>query len=225
MGLLADAKILYHLALKPVRGRTHRERMESFYAGQAEAYDSFRRRLLQGREALWGAIEVPEGGVWVDLGGGTGANIEFLGPRIERLAKIYVVDLSASLLEVASRRIAERGFTNAEAIEADATTFRPPDWFAAVDNAQAMLRAGGRIGVVDFYVSRKHPAEGFRRHGRLTRHFWPAWFSSDNVFLSADHVPHLHHHFEPEQFGEHRAKVPYMPLVRVPYYMFVGRKR
>jgi len=26
-------------------------------------------------------------------------------------------------------------------------------------------------------------------------------------------------------FEEHRAKVPYIPLTRVPYYLFVGRKR
>ena len=51
---------------------------------------------------------------------------------------------------------------------ADATRFRPPegaadvvtfsysltmipDWFAALENAAAMLKPGGTIGVVDFY--------------------------------------------------------------------------
>ena len=56
MGLLSDLKILYHLTLKPVRGKDHAARMESFYGGQAEAYDDFRRRLLHGREDLWQAI-------------------------------------------------------------------------------------------------------------------------------------------------------------------------
>ena len=32
-----------------------------------------------------------------------------------------------------------------------------PDWFAAVDHAWRLLRPGGTIGVVDFYVGRKHP--------------------------------------------------------------------
>jgi S-adenosylmethionine-diacylgycerolhomoserine-N-methlytransferase len=38
-------------------------------------------------------------------------------------------------------------------------------------------------------------------------------------------VPFLHRHFEAVHFEEQRAKVPYLPLGRVPYYLFVGRKR
>lgn len=241
MGLLSELKVLYHLTMKPVRGHDHAARMESFYAGQAEAYDDFRRRLLKGREQLWAALPVPRGGVWVDLGAGTGANLEFMGDRIHDLAKVYAIDLSPSLLAVARERFAARGWTNAEAIEADATTFQPPlgpadvvtfsysltmipDWFAAIENARAMLRPGGLIGVVDFYVSRKYPSDGLRRHSWFTRTFWPLWFAADNVFLSPDHVPFLHRHFAPRMFEERRARVPYLPLLRTPYYLFVGEK-
>ncbi len=241
MGLLSDLKVLFHLTLKPVRGRDHAARLESFYAGQAETYDDFRRRLLQGREELWRELPIPDDGVWVDLGGGTGGNLEFLADHIHRLKKVYVVDLSPSLLEVARRRVAERGWSNVEAVEADATLFHPavgpadvvtfsysltmiPDWFAAIENALTMLKPGGHLGVVDFYVSRKYPPDGLARHRWLTRHFWPAWFGNDNVYLSPDHVPFLHRHFEPVHFSEHRAKVPYLPLVRTPYYRFIGRK-
>ncbi len=239
--MLSDLKILYHLALKPIRGKDHAARMESFYAGQAEAYDDFRRRLLKGREVLWENIDVPDGGVWVDMGGGTGSNLEFFGEKIQRLGKVYVVDLSASLLEVAKQRIDRHVWKNVEAVEADATTYRPdegaadvvtfsysltmiPDWFAAVENALSMLRPGGLIGVADFYVSRKYPLEGLKRHGWLARSFWPAWFATDNVFPSADHVPFLRSHFEPIHFTENLGKVPYFPLLRMPYYTFVGRK-
>jgi S-adenosylmethionine-diacylgycerolhomoserine-N-methlytransferase len=238
--LVNDLKVLFHLVLKPVRGDDHATRLESFYAGQAEHYDDFRRRLLQGRKELWRDLPAPEGGVWVDLGGGTGSNLEFLGERIHRLQKIYVVDLSPSLLAVCRRRVAERGWSNVEAIEADATRFRPaepadvvtfsysltmiPDWFTALENARAMLKQGGVIGIVDFYVSRKHPHDGLTRHGWLTREFWPMWFAGDNVFPSPDHLPFLHRHFEPLHVSEHRAKTPYLPLVRAPYYRFIGRK-
>jgi len=242
VSFLSDLKILYHLVLKPVRGADHAARMESFYSGQAEAYDDFRRRLLQGREQLCQTVPTPEGGTWVDMGGGTGANLEMLGESIGKLGKVYLVDLSESLLEVARQRCEKRDWTNVETIAADATQYQPPDgpvdvvsfsysltmipdWFAAIENALRMLRPGGRIAVVDFYVSRKYPAEGRRRHWWSTRHFWPVWFSSDNVFPSPDHVPYLHHHFEVEHFSEHLANVPYMPLTRVPYYLFVGRKR
>jgi S-adenosylmethionine-diacylgycerolhomoserine-N-methlytransferase len=241
MGFLSDLKVLYHLTMKPIRGKDHASRMESFYGGQAEAYDNFRKRLLKGREELWQLLDVPEGGVWVDMGGGTGANLENLGDKIGRLEKAYVVDLSTSLLEVASKRFEARGWSNAESAEADATVWQPPegaadvvtfsysltmipDWFAALENAVAMLKPGGIIGIVDFYVSRKYPAEGFARHGWLTRSFWPVWFASDNVFPSTDHVPFLHRRFEAIHFQEFRGKVPYFPILRMPYYLFVGRK-
>ncbi len=241
MGFLKDLKILYHLTMKPIRGKDHAARMENFYAGQAEDYDDFRKRLLQGREALWKRLSVPEDGVWVDLGGGTGSNLSLFGDTISRLKKVYVVDLSGSLLQVAQRRAQENGWDNVETVEADATTFRPtegladvvtcsysltmiPDWFAAMENAHAMLRPGGQIGVVDFYVSRKYPPDHWRRHRWFTRTFWPTWFAMDNVFPSPDHVPFLHRHFAAEVFDEQRAKVPYIPLIRTPYYVFVGSK-
>jgi S-adenosylmethionine-diacylgycerolhomoserine-N-methlytransferase len=100
-----------------------------------------------------------------------------------------------------------------------------PDWFAAIENALSILKPGGTIGVVDFYVSRKYASAGLTRHGWFTRTFWPTWFAMDNVYPSPDHVPFLHRHFDAIHFEEHRAKVPYLPLIRVPYYLFVGRKR
>lgn len=241
MSLLADFKVLYHLAMKPVRGKDHAQRMESFYAGQAGAYDNFRKRLLRGRQELWDDVEVPENGVWVDMGGGTGSNLEYFGDNLSKLKRVYVVDLAGSLLKVAQQRAAEQGWRNVTPVEADATTFRPeegvadvvtfsysltmiPDWFVAIENALAMLRKGGRIAIVDFYVSRKHPAKSEARHGWLTRTGWPAWFGMDNVFPSPDHISFLDRHFVTEKFSEHRAKVPYIPFFRVPYYRYVGRK-
>lgn len=241
MPLLSDLSVLYHLAVKPVRGETHAARLESFYGGQAAAYDSFRRRLLRGRQELWQALREPDRAVWVDLGGGTGANLEYFGERLSRLQQVLIVDLAPSLLAVAKQRIQAGGWTNVHAVEADATNFQPPDqpadvvtfsysltmipdWFAALENAWAMLRPGGLLGVVDFYVARKFPREADRRHSWWTRSFWPLWFARDNVFLSPDHLPYLQRRFEPVHCAECRAKVPYLPLARVPYYVFVGRK-
>ena len=242
MTFVSDLKILYHLALKPVRGQDHAARMENFYAGQAEAYDDFRKRLLKGRQELWNQIDAPPGATWVDMGGGTGGNLDYFGDRLRTLGCVTVLDLSPSLLEIAKKRIAAKGWTNVDTVEADATTFQPaggpvdvvtfsysltmiPDWFAAIENAVAMLKPGGLIGVVDFYVARKYPTTGLARHGWLTRTFWPAWFAMDNVFPSPDHVPFLHRHFDVLSFEEHKGKVPYIPLLRMPYYLFVGRKR
>lgn len=239
MSLFSDLKILYHLALRPVRGKDHAARMESFYSGQADAYDDFRKRLLHGREELFRKIELPEGGLWVDLGGGTGANLEFIGDRVPKLGRAYVVDLASSLLKVASDRFRKHGWSHVEAIEADATTWQPPegqadvvtfsysltmipDWFAAIENAQRMLKPGGQIGVVDFYVSRKHAVD-VHQHSWFTRTFWPTWFAFDNVFPSPDHLPFLKLHFSTAWCQESRSKVPYIPLIRTPFYQFIGR--
>ncbi len=241
ISLRSDLKILYHLALRPTRGQSHAQRMEDFYQGQAEDYDRFRERLLRGREELIRSMSMPEDGVWVDLGGGTGANLQWLGDRIHKLRRVYIVDLSTSLLEVARQRAQARGWHNVETVRDDAKTFRPaegeadvvtfsyaltmiPDWYAAVANAEAILKPGGTIGVVDFYVSRKHPVAGMARHGWLTRAFWPLWFGIDNVFLSPDHLPLLQHRFETIALREERARIPYVPLGRVPYYTFLGRR-
>ncbi len=241
MSIASDLKVLYHLAFKPVRGDSHAQRMESFYSGQADDYDAFRKRLLKGRAEMYAQIQPPDQAIWVDLGGGTGANLEYLGERVSRLKHAYVVDLSESLLEIAGQRAQANGWNQVIPVAADATTFRPeqaqadvvtcsysltmiPDWFAAIDNAYEMLKPGGQIGVVDFYVARKYPTESQRRHGWMTRTGWPAWFQMDNVFPSADHLPYLQNRFQTVSLQEMRAKVPYLPLVRAPYYIFVGQK-
>lgn len=244
MGFVSDMKILYAMAVSPVRGTDHAGRLESFYADQAADYDDFRRRLLKGREELFESLDPMDGAVWVDFGGGTGANLEFLpAGTIERLKKIYVVDLAESLLAVASKRIADHGWTNVETVREDATCWVPPegfadvvtfsysltmipDWFAAMDHAWELLRVGGKIGVVDFYLSRKFPAAGRKRHSFATRAFWPIWFSCDSVFPSAEHLPYLEHKFQLDSLTESAARVPYHPFFwwKMPYYRFTGIK-
>jgi len=241
MSRVSQLKTLFHLTLSPIRGKTHQERLESFYRGQAEDYDAFRRRMLHGRRELIELLDLPEGGVWVDLGSGTGENPLHMGERLTQLEKAYLVDLSPSLLQVARDRAEKQGWTNVEPVLADATEFSPPagsadlvtfsysltmipDWFAAIDNAWRMLKPGGVIGVVDFFVARKYPGETHTRHRWSTRTFWPAWFAMDNVFLSSDHLPYLARRFAPLEVRQQRGKLPFVPLLRVPYYLFVGRK-
>lgn len=241
MAFFSDLKVLYHMLLKPVRGDSHAQRMESFYGGQAGAYDDFRKRLLKGREELYQSLPKPIGGVWVDMGGGTGSNIENLASHIDQLKQVYVVDLSTSLLQVATERFQKRGWNNASAVAADATKFLPPegfadvvtfsysltmipDWFAAIENAKRMLKPGGTIGVVDFYVGRKFAAAGTKQQRWLARNLWQPWFATDNVFPSPDHLPFLRHHFQQIELVEERNRLPYVPLLRAPYYRFIGKK-
>ncbi len=240
MSVLADLRTLYHLCLAPVRGDTHAERLENFYSKQAGNYDHFRSRLLQGRRELFDRLPMTPGSTWVDLGGGTGSNLAWRSDRVYQLKRVDVIDLSPSLLAHADSRIREHGWDHVHTQCADATTFRPPEpvdcvtcsyalsmmpeWFAAIDNAWQMLRPGGTIGVVDFYVSHKFPPEGLTRHGRFERAFWPLWFSADNVWLGPDRLQYLLHRFDRVELTESRARVPFLWGMKVPYFMFVGRK-
>ena len=247
MTLLTDLNVVWHLVFRPRAGKGHADWLNRFYETQAGDYDSFRKRLLKGRERLWEELLAAEqslsGAVWVDMGGGTGSNMAGFGARLSELKKVYILDLAKPLLNIADERIKKAGWTNVETVEADATAWVPPegkadvvtfsysltmfpDWFRAVDHALSILKPGGLIGVVDFYVARKFPHQRQEAQGFATRSFWPAWFSCDNVFLSADHYPYLDYRFETGLFAGEKLKVPYFPFFwwKVPYYIYIGRK-
>ncbi|MFN9246195.1 MAG: SAM-dependent methyltransferase, partial [Planctomycetota bacterium] len=58
----------------------------------------------------------------------------------------------------------------------------------------------------------------------LGRSRWPVGFASDNVVPSPDHRPSLRHKFETVGLDEQMTRLPYVPLLRTPYYVFIGRK-
>jgi S-adenosylmethionine-diacylgycerolhomoserine-N-methlytransferase len=75
---LSDLRILWAMVLARTPGASHAERLEAFYGRQAAAYDDFRRRLLHGREEMMQSLDIAEGDTLLDLGGGTGSNLEAL---------------------------------------------------------------------------------------------------------------------------------------------------
>lgn len=239
--MFSNAKVLLHL-LKGGKGNSHAERLEDFYGPQADHYDSFREKLLHGRQELIDAIPLEDGDHLVEIGGGTGRNLEFFGDRITKAGCVEVVDLCRPLLEVAKKRIEAKGWTDAHAVHADATAWKSehgpidacyfsyslsmiPDWFAALDNAIEQVKPGGHVGVVDFYISRKHPAEGRTKHGRFKRFLWPHWFAHDGVILRPDLLPYLESKLEEVTVLERYGRVPYVPLGKVPHLVFVGKKK
>ncbi|MEP7042747.1 MAG: methyltransferase domain-containing protein [Dokdonella sp.] len=236
--LRGDAAVLGRLLRGMPRAASHAEALGAFYGPQSDNYDRFRERLLAGRAELIRSLPLPPRAHVVELGGGTGRNAEFFGAALRDIASIEVVDLCAPLLARARERA--RSIPQLRTIEADATTYRPaqlvdcvyfsyaltmiPDWRAAITNALAMLKPGGVLGVVDFYVSPPHSVGDAVRHTAWTRHFWPAWFKHDGVRLNAQHLPTLRSLLPQHEVVEARAAVPYLPLARVPYYRFVARK-
>jgi S-adenosylmethionine-diacylgycerolhomoserine-N-methlytransferase len=216
--------------------------MERLYRPQAEAYDRTREGFLHGRRELIGLLEPPARARLVELGGGTGRNLEFFGDRIPSFERVTLVDLCAPLLDRARERCRQHAWDTVTIVEGDATTWRPadgqavdivyfsysltmiPDWFRAVDNAVAMLKPGGTLGVVDFYGARKHAAPGHLRQRALTRAFWRWWFGRNDVRLNPDHLPYLESRTTRIHHAERHGRLPYVPFLRAPYFLYLGRK-
>lgn len=239
--MLEDLKTIYQL-VKPSRGDNHAERIENFYSQQSGHYDHFRKKLLAGRKHLFQiANEIKPNGSWIDFGAGTGSNLDYLDKeQIRQYDKIYLVDLSESLLKVAEKKIATNQYNNVQTELKNGSEFQPglpvdlitfsysltmmPHWYQVLDHAYSLLSPDGIIAIVDFYISEKYPITGLKHHNSFTRHFWPFWFSHDNVFLNPDHLPYLLNKFEKLHLFEGENSVPYLPIGPVPYYSFVGRK-
>ncbi|KAI1342775.1 hypothetical protein F5Y15DRAFT_268700 [Xylariaceae sp. FL0016] len=138
----------YGCFLKPHDGggrATQQDALESFYKTQAGAYDTTRKALLKGREDMLALAaahlehkasqrdKVGEASrrIWVDIGGGTGWNIEAMSRFVDVPSffnSVYLVDFSPSLCDVARKRFTRLGWKNAKVICEDARKFRLEDW-------------------------------------------------------------------------------------------------
>ncbi|KAH3687805.1 hypothetical protein WICPIJ_001213 [Wickerhamomyces pijperi] len=186
----------YACFVKPFASRSvdhanHQNNLEGFYKTQAKFYDTTREVLLQGRDdALKLAFSHTKAQqadpkkklVWVDIGGGTGLNIEKMDTRVANLAEnfdaVYLVDLSTSLCEIAQERVAKYGWTNVTVICGDACDFELPHkevdlitfsyslsmiplYHSAIDHAEELLNPDtGILAVVDFGIQTKSTSIG-----------------------------------------------------------------
>ncbi|SDD47410.1 class I SAM-dependent methyltransferase [Aquimonas voraii] len=236
--LRSDLTVLRGLLRGMPREGDHAQRLAGFYGAQAAHYDAFRDRLLPGRAELIASLDLPPRARIIELGGGTGRNLEFF-PRSRRAdLQFEIVDLCEPLLAIARHRTL--AWPQVRITHADATRYQPaqtvdivllsyaltmiPDWRAALDNAIAMLRPGGQLAVVDFHVSSADPPPWRARHGALARAFWPRWFRHDGVHLDPAHLEALRDRLPWHRLHEGRARLPWLPGLRVPYYRFIGRR-
>ncbi|KAK3694897.1 hypothetical protein B0T22DRAFT_86387 [Podospora appendiculata] len=146
---LARSLLLFCYAcfLKPYSSGTkgnQQDALENFYSAQAGVYDVTRKKLLRGREDMLALVaaqlqfKAEKNGqvsktkrVWVDVGGGTGWNIEAMSEFVDVPAffsSVYLVDFSPSLCEVARERFARLGWTNVKVVCEDARKFRLEDY-------------------------------------------------------------------------------------------------
>ncbi|KAJ6546781.1 hypothetical protein B0H19DRAFT_1162471, partial [Mycena capillaripes] len=189
-------KFIWHCFIQPLRAmaRGPKPRLERFHDGQTATgkYEHMRDKLILGRESMLSLcaahLSVPLAAsperhlIWVDIGGGTGHNIEVMHKYfpISSFDTIYIVDLSETLLEVARGRIAKNGWTNVKVLCQDAQDFQLPEWsngmqlegsvgfltlsfslsmmdgfYCLVDRVHRALRPqDGLLSVVDFHTGK-----------------------------------------------------------------------
>jgi betaine lipid synthase len=183
---------------------------------------------------------------WIDVGGGTGENIERMNQffPISNFDRVYMVDITPSLCDIARKRFKKLGWKNVQVLCMDASQFQVPEedgevdialitmsysltmietYYPIVDRLQQVLAPTGIFGVSDFYVSSKRSSDPTRQLGWFKRWFWAIWFDQDNVYLSPGRREYLEHKFKTVKTfsGFNR----FLPLIHIPYYIFIGAQK
>lgn len=196
------------------------------------------RWMGYGRERLLDVLAPAPGSRVVELGAGAGAMLEYWGMRLRSLAALELVEISPTLVERVRRRT--RGLSNVRVVEADAADYRAPwsadcvyfsyalslmpDWVRALNNALAMLKPGGRLGIVDFYLAGADTPFSRTQHSVLTRLFAAHDMRREPVLLTETHLAVLCMLGEKVHLRKTLAPHPYLPLLQMPYFVFAGTK-
>lgn len=235
---------------KKKQGIEQQNNLELFYKNQAHIYDKTREVLLQGRkECLKLAashLQSKKELVWIDIGGGTGANIEFMDSiiPISNFKQVYLVDLSPSLCQVAIDRFKAHGWNNVTVLVEDASSFSVdcdkvdlitfsyslsmiPTFYNTIDNAVKLLKPLGVIAAVDFGIQLSDTSLGRintvgglvnRNLSWINRNFWRIWFEADKVFLDSSRRNYLEY-----KFGTVKSINSFnRKLGKIPYYIWIG---
>jgi len=215
--------------LRPIRGATHTQRMDSYYRGQASTYDATRRGFLHGREGLMQecARQAKTGGIWVDVGGGTASNVVAMRRyrKLETFDKIYIIDISPAMCQTAREALLREGITNAEVVCADATDFSPPepaalitlsyslsmmpDFRRVIDHLVSCLATDGRFGVVDFFGAG----------------LWRTWFNLDHIDIGPERRAHLEQRLDSLFECDAKAPIAWFPFLKLPFYISVKTRK
>jgi S-adenosylmethionine-diacylgycerolhomoserine-N-methlytransferase len=144
----------------------HAALMDKVYRGQRHIYDATRKYYLFGRDRLIRELDGRPGMAVLELGCGTGRNLELIRKAWPGV-KCHGLDISSEMLKNARKRLGTAGTLAL----GDATNFDSPalfgregfdrvvlsyavsmipEWQAALARAAAALAPGGSLHVVDF---------------------------------------------------------------------------
>ncbi|KAG6816964.1 hypothetical protein H0H87_001278 [Tephrocybe sp. NHM501043] len=224
--LRPQLKFIWHCFIRPLGASDQKDRLDKFYEGQADIYDKTRNGLLRGRNTMLSlsashirsmrAKNPKNRLVWVDIGGGTGHNIELMDKYfpIQSFDAVYLVDLCEPLLQVARKRFAAKGWNNVAVLCQDASQFTLPEWtddkdpkgsvsFVTLSYSLSMIPSyytlldridhvlapeDGLLGVVDFYTAGKQPSLHEKAIGGVSKEcgWLSRWFWQ--IWFDFDHV-------------------------------------
>lgn len=259
--LITGVKMVTFPFWKPIVSSTlqitgHAQKMESFYKYQKEGYDAFREGLLHARPLMLDAFPLSAKGdmIWVDIGGGTARNLEFFHPDVIRkyFKAIYVVDISASLLEIAQRRIDAMGLSDiAKAVEYDVTkadlldelklregadivtmsySFTMiPDQAATINNIHKMLKKDSHLMIADFFLHGNYDdnlSPLFSVARTAESWFHKNWFACDHVYLlENEQLQQYQDKFEVVWDKRERGAVPFLPFLQPYHGVYIMKKK
>lgn len=218
-----------------------RRDVRAFYRSQGRRYDGFREQLLPDRDVFMQYVMpwVFSPKTWISVGCGTARDVEFVIEHVRAArTRVFLVDLSDALLEMARERVAALGLAelvtllegdiNDEALIAKlpaggadfvtcsyCLTMIPP-WERALATMVRLTAKGGYLGLVDFTVkARPGPWQSLYR--------W--WFANDGVYFNRSHVRWLQGcaQLESVWYKESEARVPYTFLMPT-HYAYCGKK-
>jgi methylase of polypeptide subunit release factors len=107
--------------------------------------------------------------VWVDLGGGTGQNVETMAAfcDLSLFKKVYVVDICGPLCEIAREKVAKHGWTNVEVVEADVCDYKPDETYATLVTFYYSLSSNSLLN----HVAHLFLMQGLVSDPTLSKHF------------------------------------------------------
>ncbi|KAF9411502.1 hypothetical protein BGZ94_001334, partial [Podila epigama] len=229
-------------------------------------YDATRDGLLRGRSSMLALVAAQlkeqlrlagtnNAPIWIDLGGGTGRNIEEMNKHfpINKFERVYLVDLCPSLCRIARERFQKIGWTNVVVLCEDALNSNFPgldsphskidvitmsyslsmmdNYYPVVDHVYSLLEPErGILGVADFYSSTnvlKKGAHGVEGYqcNWFTRNFWTIWFAFDHVHLHASRREYLEYRFNIKKVINGRNHFLVPFVVQIPFYIWIGERK